>query len=149
MRPGQSCPGVARRLDVEPDRATEGFNEAGAIMPRSGVRLRARSYGDRRCFNEAGAIMPRSGFRSSINMDFVVVASMRPGQSCPGVVRARCSSRRREYSFNEAGAIMPRSGYHRQARPRASASRFNEAGAIMPRSGCSIWLFGGVGVGLQ
>ena len=36
MRPGQSCPGVGRLIDpaVVP---LLGFNEAGAIMPRSGV----------------------------------------------------------------------------------------------------------------
>ena len=38
-------------------------------------------------------------------------ASMRPGQSCPGVVQV-CDRGRvdRDPGFNEAGAIMPRSG---------------------------------------
>ena len=36
MRPGQSCPGVGKHgLDLPPGFAA-GFNEAGAIMPRSG-----------------------------------------------------------------------------------------------------------------
>ena len=64
-------------------------------------------------------------------------ASMRPGQSCPGV---ESRGRRRHglslvLGFNEAGAIMPRSGFRRLRlliRPQPS---FNEAGAIMPRSG--------------
>ena len=60
MRPGQSCPGVAGG-DPALTLQGRGFNEAGAIMPRSGesgipgLRLVAL------CFNEAGAIMPRSG----------------------------------------------------------------------------------------
>ena len=39
------------------------------------------------------------------------VASMRPGQSCPGVDPADLHGlRRADRGFNEAGAIMPRSG---------------------------------------
>ena len=37
-------------------------------------------------------------------------ASMRPGQSCPGVGAGVWSARGRDVGFNEAGAIMPRSG---------------------------------------
>ena len=36
MRPGQSCPGVDGGI-VLIDAGQRGFNEAGAIMPRSGV----------------------------------------------------------------------------------------------------------------
>ena len=36
MRPGQSCPGVECAGDHEGSSLGRGFNEAGAIMPRSG-----------------------------------------------------------------------------------------------------------------
>ena len=39
-------------------------------------------------FNEAGAIMPRSGPQRKEPMLRGAPASMRPGQSCPGVVSA-------------------------------------------------------------
>ena len=51
FRPGQSRVMAAR-----------GFNEAGAIMPRSGPRS-GRTSATPKSFNEAGAIMPRSGLR--------------------------------------------------------------------------------------
>ena len=42
--------------------ASSGFNEAGAIMPRSGRKLKIAGNSLRyHGFNEAGAIMPRSG----------------------------------------------------------------------------------------
>ena len=79
-------------------------------MPRSGCQ-RPRSSDRRQSFNEAGAIMPRSGIVRSGRSCISDGASMRPGQSCPGVAvldggGAGGGSRR----FNEAGAIMPRSG---------------------------------------
>ena len=40
---------------------TDGFNEAGAIMPRSGEDGYSARGGSVIGFNEAGAIMPRSG----------------------------------------------------------------------------------------
>ena len=61
MRPGQSCPGVVATGDEHDIRARIGFNEAGAIMPRSGTHSPSRMSGIAR------------------------PASMRPGQSCPGV----------------------------------------------------------------
>ena len=60
MRPGQSCPGVGLPAPRSGSSSTGCFNEAGAIMPRSGSILAgepSRVAG----FNEAGAIMPRSG----------------------------------------------------------------------------------------
>ena len=60
MRPGQSCPGV---------------DAPSCALSRP-----------RRCFNEAGAIMPRSGNEHESGGGFRILASMRPGQSCPGVV---------------------------------------------------------------
>ena len=38
------------------------------------------------------------------------LASMRPGQSCPGVGARNRAIARDRGCFNEAGAIMPRSG---------------------------------------
>ena len=62
-------------------------------------------------FNEAGAIMPRSGVAAARHVDPQKPASMRPGQSCPGVaVPGPRNGLGRKMSFNEAGAIMPRSG---------------------------------------
>ena len=46
---------------VQPAGAWRCFNEAGAIMPRSGVPRRRVLCCGYECFNEAGAIMPRSG----------------------------------------------------------------------------------------
>ena len=63
MRPGQSCPGVASGRTVAEVPQLR-FNEAGAIMPRSGSRPSTRPKPDSSRFNEAGAIMPRSGKRS-------------------------------------------------------------------------------------
>ena len=65
-----------------------------------------------------------------------LLASMRPGQSCPGVgPRSVIVHVRDPMGFNEAGAIMPRSGPSIPTPPTAAAIGFNEAGAIMPRSG--------------
>ena len=89
MRPGQSCPGVVD-IDVDWRGAGACFNEAGAIMPRSGKTPRRSRSGPRWSFNEAGAIMPRSGGN--------VVANEKEHENC----------------FNEAGAIMPRSGDENQ-----------------------------------
>ena len=86
MRPGQSCPGVAFRR-VEPYGGCPCFNEAGAIMPRSGDALRYLCHTGPPRFNEAGAIMPRSGEKCARRRELEVLGS-----------------------FNEAGAIMPRSG---------------------------------------
>ena len=60
MRPGQSCPGVGSPTSRIADGGAPGFNEAGAIMPRSGVPVILVFWENQR-FNEAGAIMPRSG----------------------------------------------------------------------------------------
>ena len=55
-------------------------------MPRSGLGWSSRTWADSLSFNEAGAIMPRSG-RPRVSLPCgVAAASMRPGQSCPGVV---------------------------------------------------------------
>ena len=61
MRPGQSCPGVAGASSPLPIDPSPSFNEAGAIMPRSGADQHEDRLPVGRCFNEAGAIMPRSG----------------------------------------------------------------------------------------
>ena len=47
MRPGQSCPGVVSS-DTETTIGSDGFNEAGAIMPRSGVADARNPAGDNR-----------------------------------------------------------------------------------------------------
>ena len=60
MRPGQSCPGVV-----------------GIELPSS--------FDSMKSFNEAGAIMPRSGTGAPTCHGTPLPASMRPGQSCPGV----------------------------------------------------------------
>ena len=60
MRPGQSCPGVVTAVPTAAA-SRGGFNEAGAIMPRSGRPPSRSSKQSRESFNEAGAIMPRSG----------------------------------------------------------------------------------------
>ena len=62
--------GVARALRQEDFKL--GFNEAGAIMPRSGPVLVSVVASAPICFNEAGAIMPRSGRASA----------SRPMESC-------------------------------------------------------------------
>ena len=86
MRPGQSCPGVGDIPSISATSICVSFNEAGAIMPRSGLRDRRIPWEPPASFNEAGAIMPRSGWAiNSFN------ATIKKG-------------------FNEAGAIMPRSG---------------------------------------
>ena len=136
MRPGQSCPGVVEVRDFRGVDRDPGFNEAGAIMPRSGGSTNSGSRGRRSSFNEAGAIMPRSGDRKKEEVIQLLDASMRPGQSCPGVVPLTLRFRPEPRpGFNEAGAIMPRSGRASGIRDVPSASGFNEAGAIMPRSG--------------
>ena len=87
MRPGQSCPGVAGVVVGLPADLPLRFNEAGAIMPRSGGK---------------------GGLDSPRDPQF---ASMRPGQSCPGVAKMHDRLRLHAITgFNEAGAIMPRSG---------------------------------------
>ena len=65
------------------------FNEAGAIMPRSGRGSTVGRRAHAPSFNEAGAIMPRSGQRGPSRHERAPEASMRPGQSCPGVVHVR------------------------------------------------------------
>ena len=55
-------------------------------MPRSGRRTSYVILLGSRGFNEAGAIMPRSGQWFPRGMRIAPIeASMRPGQSCPGV----------------------------------------------------------------
>ena len=55
--------------------------------------------------------MPRSGRHGrAAGRGNRPAASMRPGQSCPGVVRGIIDGIARDVGFNEAGAIMPRSG---------------------------------------
>ena len=62
MRPGQSCPGVvSEHIEAGLD-SLRRFNEAGAIMPRSGLDPPVPGPGTCPGFNEAGAIMPRSGW---------------------------------------------------------------------------------------
>ena len=78
--------------------------------------------------------MPRSGSPQRRANAPSHTASMRPGQSCPGVGGRSLNRSPSRDCFNEAGAIMPRSGSGREALRRLVA-RFNEAGAIMPRSG--------------
>ena len=63
----------------------DGFNEAGAIMPRSGAGSVKDAAPEPIRFNEAGAIMPRSGQDRRWIVGGSDQASMRPGQSCPGV----------------------------------------------------------------
>ena len=70
------------RADEESGRR---FNEAGAIMPRSGLTGAPICGLIIECFNEAGAIMPRSGKSHWAAAVVRELASMRPGQSCPGV----------------------------------------------------------------
>ena len=79
--------------------------------------------------------MPRSGPAEYGSFAILVVASMRPGQSCPGVASSDPQLKGSALRFNEAGAIMPRSGRPETAPPTETATGFNEAGAIMPRSG--------------
>ena len=57
--------------------------------------------------------MPRSGRVRDRDREIADRASMRPGQSCPGVVRKESERHANDYCFNEAGAIMPRSGLQR------------------------------------
>ena len=85
MRPGQSCPGVGLSR-ADRIRRCCGFNEAGAIMPRSGIASITSTVPVAQCFNEAGAIMPRSGLGRAARLPDAMPR------------------------FNEAGAIMPRSG---------------------------------------
>ena len=59
-------------------------------MPRSGLGRTGYGGGGRESFNEAGAIMPRSGIDGDGRPIRLPVASMRPGQSCPGVGIERC-----------------------------------------------------------
>ena len=54
--------------------------------------------------------MPRSGQKNRVGYGEGLAASMRPGQSCPGVAGSREAIQSRLNCFNEAGAIMPRSG---------------------------------------
>ena len=55
-------------------------------MPRSGPAAAGHQRGRGARFNEAGAIMPRSGEDEDGGGPESRRASMRPGQSCPGVV---------------------------------------------------------------
>ena len=57
-------------------------------MPRSGHLCVRTACSVSVSFNEAGAIMPRSGLHGIAHTVERAIASMRPGQSCPGVVSA-------------------------------------------------------------
>ena len=80
-------------------------------MPRSGLPggLRERLTGglaSMRPGQSCPGVVGAAGARGSSR----AMASMRPGQSCPGVAGSRSSGGSGNLSFNEAGAIMPRSG---------------------------------------
>ena len=87
-----------------------GFNEAGAIMPRSGGLPREDAAHHARASMRPGQSCPGVVLRIVQRLGCTPTASMRPGQSCPGVVNAHVSGMDARESFNEAGAIMPRSG---------------------------------------
>ena len=87
--------GAGFRKDAAPEPIR--FNEAGAIMPRSGSRTPAPRSRSSTCFNEAGAIMPRSGQTAPARRGAAEPASMRPGQSCPGVEQGEAT-----YSLRDA-----------------------------------------------
>ena len=111
MRPGQSCPGVGGHMLIVAGRGPRASMRPGQSCPgvvRGIIDGIARDVG----FNEAGAIMPRSGAGAAWDESRkTIAASMRPGQSCPGVATRSTRSGSSERSrFNEAGAIMPRSG---------------------------------------
>ena len=96
------------------------FNEAGAIMPRSGEGERPFSYGVEPASMRPGQSCPGVAYAPVRPEAVAAVASMRPGQSCPGVAGAFPGVvPDREIGFNEAGAIMPRSGYSAVAEPPA------------------------------
>ena len=58
-------------------------------------------------FNEAGAVMPRKPGQTLIWCQYRA-ASMRPGLLCPGSQLAPRAQHRHIAGFNEAGAVMPR-----------------------------------------
>ena len=108
MRPGQLCPGnggghgkngeglqgfneAGAIMPRKPPFSTSredcqgtGFNEAGAIMPRKPFPKIRHPWIIRISFNEAGAIMPRKPARLCRVLPCRLLASMRPGQLCPG-----------------------------------------------------------------
>ena len=117
---------------------SRGFNEAGAIMPRSGRPTVTAARPARNSFNEAGAIMPRSGRRAPGFNRRRSGASMRPGQSCPGVAsQSRDHETLRERASMRPGQSCPGVAPDRYAPSDTRKHCFNEAGAIMPRSGGS------------
>ena len=159
MRPGQSCPGVVTLAAPKSNTPSSRFNEAGAIMPRSGSAAGGSSVAAARasmrpgqscpgvgktgvnvcvataCFNEAGAIMPRSGPGARPVAPGVALASMRPGQSCPGVAQSIYGARESGIASMRPGQSCPGVGGAAGLQPQPGQPRFNEAGAIMPRSG--------------
>ena len=161
MRPGQSCPGVAIATEWLPPVTTFASMRPGQSCPGVGGHRRPSRKHSRRGFNEAGAIMPRSGWPFISAFEMSSPASMRPGQSCPGVAvdpepppglgerasmrpgqscpgvaitPAGCTDRQARASMRP-GQSCP--GVVIVARPATTLkiARFNEAGAIMPRSG--------------
>ena len=84
MRPGQSCPGVVAHDEVDDGRAGR-FNEAGAIMPRSGRRHQIGLPEGRVASMRPGQSCPGVGWVDQQLIPAELHASMRPGQSCPGV----------------------------------------------------------------
>ena len=128
-----------------------GFNEAGAIMPRSGPRRDSRLPRPLDRFNEAGAIMPRSGVAEGhVEAAPERSASMRPGQSCPGVgpldLIAFTEDRR---ASMRPGQSCPGVDGGGRSLGHQDGDCFNEAGAIMPRSGRGQWQRYGVARELQ
>ena len=83
MRPGQSCPGVAFPSALSRSSPPWSFNEAGAIMPRSGRGKAYAPAGLGAASMRPGQSCPGVGISSPVLV--VTAASMRPGQSCPGV----------------------------------------------------------------
>ena len=101
--------------------------------------MRVKKTWNIQCFNEAGAIMPRSGYNNTRGLDRFAKASMRPGQSCPGVVRRESSSRpARGAASMRPGQSCPGVAFPRRRVLCCGYECFNEAGAIMPRSGLEL-----------
>ena len=82
MRPGRLNPGKHTLPPTRPIRG-HSFNEAGAIKPRKGRKLKPAPTTARR-FNEAGAIKPRKEPTALLISDAQDAASMRPGRLNPG-----------------------------------------------------------------
>ena len=80
-------------------------------MPRSGEARRwEHARGREHASMRPGQSCPGVGRRRRRGANAPGLASMRPGQSCPGVGNLDGRQRSAMACFNEAGAIMPRSG---------------------------------------